>query len=129
MQFLPRGRAKTEPRHDLVRSACQLFEHRLRLPGIRRLAERLAVDDDLGVDAEHGPVAAVDRTSLARRQLDGIVAPLLIARCDDLEGQPELLEDRAPLRRLRGEDQRRCRRSRQISSSGQRFAHSAGTVE
>jgi hypothetical protein len=119
-----------------VRAPRQPLEHRLRLGRARRFPERFAVDDDLGVDAEHRQVAAVDRARLARRELEWIVAMLLVTRRDDRERDVQLLEDRAPLWRDGGENDRRRRRDaharlrrRQISSSGQRFAHSAGTVE
>ena len=71
-------------------------------------------------------VVDADRPRLAEGMLDGIAESLLVARRDDLERDPEQLEDLPPARRGRGEDQRGRRRSRQISSAGHCFAHSAG---
>ena len=106
--------------------------------GLRRvggLAEQLAVEQHLGVDAEHRPLAAVDRARLARRALERARAGHLVeVGRDDLERDAELRQDRAPLRRRRREDERRCRcsahailRATQISSHGHCRAHSAVT--
>ena len=48
-----RRRPQAEAGDDLVRPARQPLEHRLRRTRIRGLAERLTVDNDLGVDPEH----------------------------------------------------------------------------
>ena len=45
------------------------------------------------------------RARLADRVLERVVAQLLVARRDDVERDPQLLEDRAPLRRGRGEQE------------------------
>src|SRR5581483_188562 len=69
------------------------------------LAEKRAAAGDDGVDAEHRPVAAVDRPSLAGGMLDGIAARLLlVGRRDRLERDPQLLEDDPTMTRGRGED-------------------------
>ena len=57
VQLLPRRRAQTETGDDLVRPAGERLEHRLRLGRVRGLAEQLAVEQHLGVDAEHGAFA------------------------------------------------------------------------
>jgi len=55
--------------------------------------------------------------------LDRVVGQFLVVRRDDDERDAELLEDRPPLRRGRGEDERLYRfRAFQISSDGQRCA-------
>ena len=103
-----------------MRLAGELLEHPLRLVGVRRLAEDLAAERDRGVDAEHRPVARLrrDRARLPARvlahELDGVgfgrVVLDVVGR-DDVEGDPELLEDRAPLRARRREQQRLRRRA------------------
>jgi hypothetical protein len=62
-------------------------------------------EQDLGVAAEPRAVATVDRARRARCALErrGAVDLLEVGR-DDVEGDSELLEDRAPLRRRRRED-------------------------
>jgi hypothetical protein len=54
-----------------VRLAGELLEHLLRLGGVVWLAEDFSLQHDLGVDAEHGPVARLvrDATRLALRVL------------------------------------------------------------
>ena len=69
------SRPQAEPRDDLVRPAGERREHRSRLGGVRRLAEHRAVEQHLGVDAEHGPPAAVDRARLAGRALERVAVP------------------------------------------------------
>ncbi len=99
-----------------------------RLGLVRGLAEQRAFEQHLGVDAEHGPVAAVDGPRLARRALERRRAvDLLEVRRDDVERDAQLLEDRAPLRRRRREDQRGDFRATQMSSQGHCLAHSAVT--
>ena len=102
-------------------------EHSARIRGVGRLSELLAVADDDGVDAEHGPVAAFDRAGLAHRVLEWIAAGLLdVGGLDHLEGDLELREDRPALRRGRGENDHRFRAA-QISSAGHCRAHSGLT--
>ena len=72
-----------------------------------------------------GLPTAVHRARLPRRVLERIVSLLHVVRRDRIEGNAELSEDCVPLRRRRREDQRRCRRARQISSHGHFFDHSA----
>ena len=86
---LPIRRPQTEPGDDLVRSPGEPVEHRLRLACVSRLAENRAVEHDDRVDAQHGRVAPVDGASLAR-QLDRVVADLLVARRLDTERDPQL---------------------------------------
>ena len=86
-------------------------EHSLRLRRIGRLAEDLALEHDLRVDPEHGTAVGVrgDAARLSLRMLAhdlGRVCEvgrrsLLVARLDDVEGNAELLEDGASLRRAR----------------------------
>ena len=97
-----------------MRSPRETLEHRPGLGGVGRLAEDGAVQHDHRVDAEHERLAPVDGSGLADRVLDGIVADLLVGRSDDLERDPQLLEDRPSLRRRGREDdhpagrRRRC---------------------
>ena len=102
---------------------------RKRFEQILGLAVHAPVAKHLRVAAEHGSVVErPDRPRLPERVLDGIALRLLVVRNHDVERDPQLLQDLPPPRRRRREDQRGRRRSRQISSSGQRLAHSAGTV-
>ena len=111
----------------------QGLEHGFGLGRVPGLAEQLAVEEHLGVDAEHGPLAAVDRASLAGGALERRGAGRLVeVGRDDVERDAELFEDRAPLRRRRRQDQRIDRqpvafRATQISSHGHFLAHSAVT--
>jgi len=85
----------------------------------------------------HDELADWNRT-LAQRveqqlaQLDRLerpLPPLVVPRRHHLEGKAELLEDRPPLGRRRREHERRLHaalRATQISSAGQRRAHSTG---
>ena len=106
---------------------------------VGRLAVRAPVEDDGGVDAEHGPVAGVLRhgarlaAGVVADEVDGVGAGRVVLDVvgrDDVEREAELLEDRAPLRARRGEEERRRRRrahrlrATQISSDGQRRDHS-----
>ena len=142
LELLPPGRDEAEPRDDLVRAARQPLEHPLGLGRVAGLAEGPPVDDDRRVDTEHGAlVTQPDRVRLAARVLAhelhriGIRrVALLVARSDDGERQPELLENRPPLRRDGCENDRRSRRNAhprlrafQISSAGHLRAHSAET--
>jgi hypothetical protein len=117
-----------------MRSARHPLEHRLRRTRVRRLPERLTVDNHLRVDPEHRALATVDRARFARRELDRVATGFLELRSHDLERNTQLLENRPPLRRDRREDDRRSRRSAhprlrafQISSAGHLRAHSAET--
>src|SRR5207302_989578 len=64
--LLPARRHDAQARDDEVGATAQLLEHQLGLLGPRRLAEDAAVDDDRGVDAEHGARIRLtrDRTRL-----------------------------------------------------------------
>ena len=99
-------------------------EHPARVGLVGRLSELLAVADNDGVDAEHRPVAAVDRARLPGRVLEGVAARLLdVVGGDDLERDLELREDRPALRRGGCEDDHRFLAA-QISSAGHCRAHS-----
>ena len=98
------------------------------------LPERLTVHDDLGVNPEHRAVTTVNRARLPRRELHRIDSGLLEPRRNDLERNPQLLENRPPLRRNGRQDERRSGRDThprlrafQISSAGHLRAHSAET--
>src|SRR2546428_13244262 len=67
MELLPRARPEAETGDDLVGAAGEELEHRFRFGRVCRLAERLAFDDDLRIDAEHGPFTALDGARLPRR--------------------------------------------------------------
>ena len=126
------GRGPRRPRASGPESVSSI---RSASPGAGGLAEDPAADDDDRVDAEHRPLAARRPSAPCRRvrvrARPGRRRPLLVARGDDVERDPQLLEDRAALRRDRGEEQRRSRRdaharlrATQISSEGQRRAQS-----
>jgi hypothetical protein len=107
-------------------------EHPRRVVGVDRLPVDPAVEDDRRVDAECDPPVEMDRARLALRVSEdelrriGVTRVVLdVLRRDDLERDSELLEDRAPLRRGRGERQR-VLRATQISSIGQ-FRAQAGS--
>ena len=116
-----------------MRPAGERTQHHGRLPHVGRLPEQLTVEDDLGVDAQHGTIAAVDRARLARRALERIADGLLVERGrNGLEWDSELRQDRAALRRRRREDEWRrghatLLRAAQISSQGHLRAQSAVT--
>ena len=137
---LPARRDQAEAGDDDVRLAGELLEHLLGLGRVRRLAEDLPAERDGGVDAEHRPLAGLrrDRARLAARVLAhepdrvGLRRVLLdVRRREDVVRDPELVEDHAPLRARRRQEQRldgvRAHRLRafQISSHGHFFAHSA----
>ena len=86
-----------------MRSAGEALEHLLRLLGARRLPVDAAVEDDLGVAAEHRP--AVGRREHRARLADGvrdrIVLRLLVLGRDDVERDTQQLENLAPPRRGR----------------------------
>ena len=125
-----------------MRLSGKLLQHCLCLRSIGRLAIDAAGQDDLGVDAEYGPIArhSGDRPRLPLRVpldlRDRIRAGhlLFIGRHDHLEWDRQLFQNRAPLRRPRCEQERRRRRraharlrARQSSSEGHFLAHSADT--
>ncbi len=97
---------------DLVRAAGQAREVVARLGRVARLAEDVAVDGDERVGAERQ--RRWHRGGLAARVLLGdgdrvAVALLLHVRGADVEGDADLLEDRAPLWRRAREGQRSIR--------------------
>jgi hypothetical protein len=90
-----------------VSATGELTEHPGRRAGVGRLAEDDAVDVDLGVAGEHE--LTVNRARLAERVLEHDRARIAIRQLldigrPDVELDPELLEDRLPLRRGGGED-------------------------
>src|SRR5512132_2247873 len=142
-QLLPRRRQQAEPGDDLVRLAGKLLQHRFGLRFVTRLAVDAAVEHDLGVHPEHRPIAgdSSHRARLALRMALDLRSRirtgqlLVVSRDNRLEWNRQLLQDRAPLRRSRREQERRGGRrahprlrARQSSSSGQRLAQAAGTV-
>jgi hypothetical protein len=82
------------------------LEHLLGLLWARRLSVDAALEVNRGVDSENGPlVGLADRARLPGGVLahegDGIGVGrvvLLVVGLGELEGDPQLLEDRAPLR-------------------------------
>jgi hypothetical protein len=112
------GRGPRRPRA----SPAERLEHPLRLaafaglPSSRRRRRR-------SCRRRARAVAAVDRARLPGACSTGSSPAPPRSRARRLEGNAELSEDRVPLRRGRGEDQRRCRRTRQISSNGHCFDH------
>ena len=142
LDHFPRSRAQAEPRDDHVRPARERSEHPLRLGRVGRLRIHAVHADHCRIDAEHGPPVRLrgDQSALAPRVLAderhrvGVRRVVLdVVGCDDLEQDAGLLEDRAPLRRGRGEQERRSRRpahafrATQISSAGHCRAHSTLT--
>src|SRR5207247_10537459 len=115
---LPAPRDEREARDDLVRTAGKRLEHRPRFLRSRRLSVDPSVEHDLGVDAEDRTLAGLARyrSRLPERvlatEVDRLGARALrldVPRCDHVEGKAQLLEDRAPLRRCRSEEERRGR--------------------
>jgi hypothetical protein len=90
-----------------VRAPGEARDERARLGLVARFAEDVAVDRDQRVDSERE--LRRDRRRLAARVLlgdrDGVARGLLLdARRADDERDPDLREDRAPLRRRRRKD-------------------------
>ncbi len=138
LHHLPARREQAEARDHDVGATRERLEHPLRPRGVARLSEHDAVQQDLRVDAEHRPLPArrAHRAGLLARvrpdELDRVgrrPALLHVARRLDLERDPQLLEDRPPLGRGRGEQQRRGGRrahrfrATQISSAGHLRPH------
>ena len=123
-----RGRARRRPRACAPTSA---LEHRLGLAASAGLPNSPPSQHHGRVDAEHRPVAGAVRTdralpARARHGIDVAGRSLVVVGRDDVERDPQLLEDRAPLRRRRREQSgdaaaatRHRLRARQISSHGQ----------
>ena len=121
----------------------EALEHQLGVALALGLAEDRAVEHDRGVDPEDRAIAGQPGhgSGLPLRvradELDRIGARrvvLLIAGRGDLERDPELRQDRAALRRRRGEERAAARaaqtrqarfRAFQISSIGHFVAHSS----
>src|SRR3954468_18779661 len=102
------GTAEDQPTEHLVHAAGQKREHFPRCVRIPRLAKHPAVDADLGVAGQHA--VALDRVRLAARVLEDdearvALGQLLRLRGTTLDLEPELLEDRPPLRGRAREDQ------------------------
>ena len=101
------GRAQAEARDDLVRAPGEPLEHLRGLGRVARLADQLAVEEHLGVDAEHRPARRRRPSAPCRRRARAVAVRRLVeVGRDDLERDRELLEDRAALRRRRREDER-----------------------
>src|ERR687896_1744574 len=103
------GLAQRDAGHHLVRAPGQAPEEDLGLRLVARLAEGVAVEDDGGVRAEDA-IPGGDRAGLSQRVLPHQCprvarGELLHLRRLHPEGDPQLLEDRASLRRARGENQ------------------------
>ena len=86
-----------------MRAAGEALEHLLCFFGAARLAVDPPVEDDLGVAAEdRTPVRLGEhRSRLAERVGDGILLGFVVLGSDDVERDPELLEDLATPRRGR----------------------------
>jgi hypothetical protein len=98
MQLLPLRRDEGEPGDDLMRATGEALEHLLGVLGAGRLAVHPAGVDHLGVAAEHRTSVGLweHRPSLAQRVCDRILLCLLVPRSDEVERDPELLEDLPP---------------------------------
>jgi hypothetical protein len=93
-----------------VRATGELAQHARRVVTIGRLAVDPAVQDDGCIDAERHPRGGGDGASLSLRvrpnELGGIKPRRIVLDVlwsDNLEGNPELLENRTPLWRRRGQ--------------------------
>ena len=100
--------AQHQPAENLVGAAGELREHPHGLGFVPGLAEDDAVDVDLGVAGEDE--VALDGARLAERVLEDDLARVAVGQLLDIRGldgelDPQLLEDRAPLRRGAREDQ------------------------
>ena len=131
--------AGTEEAHtgdDRVRPAGQLAEHAARVLGVGRLAVDASVEDDGGVDTERDVPVSVRPSApcpphAARTSSTGSASGGSSSTYDgatDLERDAQLLEDRAALRRGRGECQAVLRATHR-SSDGHFRAQSAVTAE
>jgi hypothetical protein len=90
-----------------VRAPGQALQHRARLGLVGRLSEDLAVDVDLRVAGQDA--LALDGARLEQGVLEDDLARVTVCqlfdiRRADVELDPELLEDRLPLRRGASED-------------------------
>src|SRR5262249_30554452 len=70
VKLLPGRSPQAEPGDDRVRPPRERLDHRLRLRLARRLPEELAVEEHLGVDAEHGSFVRFDGVGLPGGTLD-----------------------------------------------------------
>src|SRR5262252_4743976 len=70
VELLPGRGPQAEPGDDRVRPTRERLDHRLGLRLVRRLPEELAVEEHLGVDAEHGSLVGRDGMGLAGGALD-----------------------------------------------------------
>ena len=104
VELFPALAPQTEPRDDLVLAPRERREYLRRFRRRSCLSEPAPVQEHVRVHAEHDATVAVDRPRLPRRVLDRVVADLLVPGRDDDERDPELLQDRATLRRRRRED-------------------------
>ncbi len=112
---LPARREQAETRNDCVRPAGELLEHVLGLACVRRLAVEPVAEPHRRVDTEHRPLAGQLRhrprlaAGVLADELDGVgirrVVLDVLGR-NDVEGQPELLEDRTALWARRREQDR-----------------------
>jgi len=114
------GRLADRPQAPFTQVALEAAQHLVGTTGeqleelaggclVAGLAERAAVDDDVGVAADHQRIRGVGRGRLTTCVLQHRVgrvalADLLDLRHHDLEQQPEPLEKLAALWRPRGED-------------------------
>ncbi len=118
-----------------MRAAGELAEHGAGVVAVGGLAVEPAVEVDGGVDAERDRAVGVHRSRLAlgviAHELDRVGVGRIVLdvrRCDRRERDAQLLEDRAALRRCRGQRERLGHTrffATQISSAGHLRAHSA----
>ena len=129
------GTQEAHARDDRVRSAGELAQHPLGVLAPLGLPVHAVVEDHSRVDPERKLAFCMDRArlplgvqthELGGREPRHLVLDVL--RRLGLERDPELLEDRAPLRRRGSEDQPRLRATH-ISSEGHCRAQSAVTYE
>ena len=131
------ARDQADPGEDRVGAAREVAKRSIRIHGVDGLPVDPSSEVHRRVHAERR-AAAVDGARLAARvvadERDGIGVGRVVLGVlgrDDLERDPELLENRPALRRRRREDERRHGpglRATQISSAGHFRAHSAENV-
>ena len=118
-------------------AAVELSQHRASSITVARLRVDPPVELNGGIDPEGDGTFPVDGARLSlgvgADELDRIGVGrivLLVDRLDDLERDPQLLQNRPPLRRGRCEDERAAHSgffATQISSAGHFFAQATGT--
>src|SRR6266536_2152575 len=115
LDVFPAGREQAETRDHRVRLAAQLLEHPLGIGGVFRLAEDPAVEHNGCVDTDDRTILGTVCDGSGFRACVFAHHPqrirsgqrlFFVLRCDDVERNVQLLEDRRSLRGCRSEQQR-----------------------